>query len=208
VPRARICPGGTGFRHPQPDLSWWRVKRRNSTGSSRMPSRFAHRARPIRQYPADATSSRLLPPSPPTRGSTDTSEPSCHGRHRHRPDPRNRPCLPRWPGRPAVLPGGRGRSSRLFHDPRDFLAGDRQPRGLLLRPCQVLRKLLDPDAQPVRLGPRSILPPAEFLDQRAHPGLLPLNTALEDQPADQLAIQQSCWPEPHPYRIGCSRDTG
>src|ERR1035437_8944352 len=33
-----------------------------------MPSRFAHRARPIRQYPADATSSRLLPPSPPTRG--------------------------------------------------------------------------------------------------------------------------------------------
>jgi hypothetical protein len=44
------------------------MKRRNSTGSSRVPSRFAHRARPIRQYPADATSSRLLPPSPPTRG--------------------------------------------------------------------------------------------------------------------------------------------
>ena len=45
------------------------MKRRNSTGSSRVPSRFAHRARPVRQYPADATSSRLLPPSPPTRGS-------------------------------------------------------------------------------------------------------------------------------------------
>jgi hypothetical protein len=47
-----------------PDLSWRDVKRRNTTGFSRMPSRFAHRARPVRQYPADATSPGLLPPSP------------------------------------------------------------------------------------------------------------------------------------------------
>jgi hypothetical protein len=52
-----------------PDLSWRQFKRRNNTGSSRIPSRLAHRARPIRQYQADATSSGLLPPSPPTRGS-------------------------------------------------------------------------------------------------------------------------------------------
>jgi hypothetical protein len=36
---------------------------------SRIPSRLAHRARPIRQCRDDATLSRLLPPSPPTRGS-------------------------------------------------------------------------------------------------------------------------------------------
>jgi hypothetical protein len=40
-----------------------------NTGSSRMPSRLAHRARPIRQYCAGPTSSRLLPPSPPSRRS-------------------------------------------------------------------------------------------------------------------------------------------
>jgi len=33
-----------------------------------MPSRLAHQARPIRQYQADPTSSRLLPPQPPSRG--------------------------------------------------------------------------------------------------------------------------------------------
>src|SRR5712691_3092993 len=52
-----------------PDLSWRDVKRRNNTGFSRIPSRLAHRARPIRQYQADATLSRLLPPSPATPGS-------------------------------------------------------------------------------------------------------------------------------------------
>src|SRR5215472_2071871 len=52
-----------------PDLSWFHLKRRNDTGSSRMPSRPAHRARPIRQYRDDATLSRLLPPSPPIHGS-------------------------------------------------------------------------------------------------------------------------------------------
>ena len=45
------------------------LKRRNSTDFSRVPSRLAHRARPIRQSRDDATLSRLLPPSPPTRGS-------------------------------------------------------------------------------------------------------------------------------------------
>jgi hypothetical protein len=52
-----------------PGLSWRDVKRRNATGSSRIPSRLAHHARPIRQYQADVTSSRLLPPSPATPGS-------------------------------------------------------------------------------------------------------------------------------------------
>ena len=52
-----------------PDLSWRDIKRRNDTGSSRIPSRLAHRARPIRQYRADAALSRLLPPSPATPGS-------------------------------------------------------------------------------------------------------------------------------------------
>ena len=45
------------------------MKRRNSTGFSRIPSRLAHRARPIRQYWTDATLSRLLPPSPAIPGS-------------------------------------------------------------------------------------------------------------------------------------------
>src|ERR1035437_5912063 len=44
-------------------------ERRNNTGSSRIPSRLAHRARPIRQYRTDATLSRLLPPFPATPGS-------------------------------------------------------------------------------------------------------------------------------------------
>jgi len=52
-----------------PGLSWYRLKRRNNTGFSRMPSRLAHRAQPIRQYWTAATSSRLLPPSPATPGS-------------------------------------------------------------------------------------------------------------------------------------------
>src|SRR5690349_10049054 len=47
-----------------PDYSWHRVKRRNATGSSRIPSRLAHRTRPVRQYRASATLSRLLPPRP------------------------------------------------------------------------------------------------------------------------------------------------
>jgi hypothetical protein len=52
-----------------PGLSWRCFKRRNDAGFSRIPSRLAHRARPIRQYQADATLSRLLPPSPATPGS-------------------------------------------------------------------------------------------------------------------------------------------
>jgi hypothetical protein len=52
-----------------PDLSWRSFKRRNAAGFSRIPSRLAHRARPVRQYRADATLSRLLPPSPATPGS-------------------------------------------------------------------------------------------------------------------------------------------
>ena len=52
-----------------PGLSWRHLKRRNDTGSSRIPSRLAHRARPIRQCQADATLSRLLPPSPAIPGS-------------------------------------------------------------------------------------------------------------------------------------------
>jgi hypothetical protein len=55
---------------PYPPGSSWRcLKRRNSTGSSRIPSRLAHQARPIRQSWADPTLSRLLPPSPATPGS-------------------------------------------------------------------------------------------------------------------------------------------
>ena len=44
------------------------LKRRNNTGSSRIPSRLAHQARPIRQCWTDPTLSRLLPPSPATPG--------------------------------------------------------------------------------------------------------------------------------------------
>src|SRR3954447_14615545 len=47
-----------------PDYSWHPVKRRNNTGSLRIPSRLAYRTRPVRQYRADATLSRLLPPRP------------------------------------------------------------------------------------------------------------------------------------------------
>ena len=53
----------------------------------------------------------------------------------------------------------------LCQHPRDFLPRDRQSRGLLFRPGQ----LLDPAAQPVRLSPESSLPALEFLDQRARP---------------------------------------
>jgi hypothetical protein len=52
-----------------PGLSWRDIKRRNEAGSSRAPSRLAHRARPIRQSRTGATLSRLLPPSPATPGS-------------------------------------------------------------------------------------------------------------------------------------------
>jgi hypothetical protein len=58
--------------HPSPyppDLSWWDIKRCNGTGFSRIPSRLAHRTRPIRQCWAGAALSRLLPPSPATPGS-------------------------------------------------------------------------------------------------------------------------------------------
>jgi hypothetical protein len=54
--------------HP-PGWSWRLLKRRNATGSSRIPSRLAHHARHIRQSRADVTLSRLLPPSPATPGS-------------------------------------------------------------------------------------------------------------------------------------------
>ena len=56
-------PESTGFE------SWRDFKRRNDTGSSRIPSPLAHHARPVRQYRTDATLSRLLPPSPPIHGS-------------------------------------------------------------------------------------------------------------------------------------------
>jgi hypothetical protein len=53
-----------------PGLSWRRFKRRNiGTDFSRRPSRLAHQARSLRQCKAVLTLSRLLPPSPPTRGS-------------------------------------------------------------------------------------------------------------------------------------------
>jgi hypothetical protein len=41
----------------------------SDAGSSRMPSRLAHRARSVRQYRTAPALSRLLPPSPPSRGS-------------------------------------------------------------------------------------------------------------------------------------------
>src|ERR1700728_727637 len=49
-------------------------------------------------------------------------------------------------------------TGRFFEHPRDFLPGDHQPRDLLFRPGQVLRKLLDLGAEPLRLGPGSRLP--------------------------------------------------
>ena len=52
-----------------PDLSSRKFKRRNSAGSSRIPSRLARRTRPIRQYQAVTALSGLLPPSPATPGS-------------------------------------------------------------------------------------------------------------------------------------------
>src|SRR6266568_7147155 len=47
--------------HP-PDWSWFHLKRRNEADFLRIPSRLAHRARPIRQCWTVATLSRLLPP--------------------------------------------------------------------------------------------------------------------------------------------------
>jgi hypothetical protein len=71
--RSSPPPSGSGYAprtSPDPPGSSWRlVKRRNNTDSSRIPSRLAHRARPIRQCWTDATLSRLLPPSPATPGS-------------------------------------------------------------------------------------------------------------------------------------------
>jgi hypothetical protein len=58
--------------HTSPDppgSSWQQLKRLYNTGSSRTPSRLAHRARPIRQCSIDPTLSRLLPPSPASPGS-------------------------------------------------------------------------------------------------------------------------------------------
>ena len=55
-------PESTGFR------AGIRSRGVTTADFSRVPSRLAHRARPIRQCRDDATSSRLLPPSPPTRG--------------------------------------------------------------------------------------------------------------------------------------------
>jgi hypothetical protein len=103
-----------------------------------------------------------------SRGSTDASEPSCHGG-----TVRTRETGLVFPACLPFCPSGGSAGGRLFHDPGDLLPRDRQPRGLLLRPGQVPRKLLDPAAQPARLGPRACLPPAEFLGQRARPGLLP-----------------------------------
>jgi hypothetical protein len=54
---------------PDPPGSSWRdFKRRNNTGFSRIPSRLAHRARPIRQFRTVTTLSGLLPPFPTTLG--------------------------------------------------------------------------------------------------------------------------------------------
>ena len=57
--------------HP-PGLSWRCFKRRNDTGFPCIPSRLAHRARPIGQYQAETTSSRLLPPSPDQAASSSS----------------------------------------------------------------------------------------------------------------------------------------
>jgi hypothetical protein len=109
-------------------------------------------------------------------------------RHRHRPGGRARTRRARGP---AALPGGRLTSGRIFQYPGDFLTGDRQPRDLLFRPGQLPRKLPDPAAQTVRLGPGRRLPPPEFLDQRPQRGLLPLPTTVEDHIADQPEIRQN-----------------
>ena len=67
--------------------SWPTLKRRNNTGSSRIPSRLAHRARSIRQYWTDPTSSRLLPPSPaiPGPGCRQLHPTATTARHRRSP---------------------------------------------------------------------------------------------------------------------------
>jgi hypothetical protein len=61
---------------------------------------------------------------------------------------------------------------------RDFLTGDHQPRDLLFRPVQ----LLDPAAQPVRLGPGGRLRALEFLDQRAHTASFPARDSRRPRP--------------------------
>jgi hypothetical protein len=125
-PSGRGCAPHTS-PHP-PGWSWRPMKRRNSTGSSRTPSRLAHRARPVRQSRADATLSRLLPPSPATPGSgclqlhptattarrrrsltpirnnsaswrTEMCARDRSGCHSHRPNPKAPPAPPSWPRR-------------------------------------------------------------------------------------------------------------
>jgi len=76
--RTATQPPSTGFRAGQ------MMKGRYDTGSSRTPSRLAHQARPIRQYWADLTSSRLLPPSPasPESGCRQLHRPATTGQPR------------------------------------------------------------------------------------------------------------------------------
>jgi hypothetical protein len=75
VMRGRCAPLPSPY---PPDLSWSHLKRRNDTGSSRIPSRLAHRARPVRQSRDVTTLSRLLPPSPVQAASSFTRR--CDGR--------------------------------------------------------------------------------------------------------------------------------
>lgn len=94
----------TGEQPVSIGLSWRPVKGRNNTGSSRIPSGLAHRARPIRQYRAYSTWSRLLPPSPTTPGS------GCLQLHRTAPTTTPSPSMP-----------GRCRMRHVVIDPRTVL---------------------------------------------------------------------------------------
>jgi hypothetical protein len=73
APAARLQPQTSRYAplsspHP-PGSSWPTMKRRDNTGSLRIPSRLAHQTRPIRQCWTVLTLSRLLPPSPAFPGS-------------------------------------------------------------------------------------------------------------------------------------------
>jgi beta-lactamase family protein len=105
--------------------------------------------------------------------------------------------VPRWrrcSARCCRVHGSGIRGGRIPEYPRDFLPVDREPRGLLFRPGQILRQLLDPGGQPVRLGLGSRLPPPEFLDQRPHPqspspvhdGRRPQRRSTENQAKPQV----------------------
>ena len=150
---------------PLRDRAAWTGRRRTGASQPRAASSFSFDRRPSTfalsvRSPAAAANSPARSGRPASAATSSRSwyGPRQHRRlraflprgDRHRPDGRRRPRFPRGP------PCRRGSLGRLSQYPNDFLPGDHQPRRLFLRPGQVPRKLLDPGAQPVRLGPGSL----------------------------------------------------